>query len=363
VIRLFSLSDLEAVTALAVLHSGGDEAEWAESLTADFTEDQRVLMVVELDQRVVAYGKARCFKAPPDCAEDVAPDGYYLSGLVVDPRYRRRGVGTALTRGRLMWIRVRAPEAWYFTDSNNLASLELHERLGFRETSRDFTFPGVGFDGGTGVLSRLVFAPRGSRQPYQPESSPQPTPRPRRPDRSATAPTTPCAPAAESADAALSDQSSEGVSVRPVAPGSLSQLVGTWHYREENDSVSALDLVDAWAASVTLIYQEAQWESWPDHARHRVSEDLFAALLKRTTIQNVLDRVDPAVDVPPAIQAIDELLRAATADDPERIMVKLGESLQIDPGPRGYKDWWWARIPVRGPIAHEIQNWLREPGG
>jgi len=42
-------------------------------------------------------------------------------------------------------------EIWYFT---NAASLLLHYRLGFREVTRDFTYPGVTFTGGVGVLCR-----------------------------------------------------------------------------------------------------------------------------------------------------------------------------------------------------------------
>lgn len=66
------------------------------------------------------------------------------------------GVGTALTRARLAWIRRHDDEAWYFANARNLASIEMHRRLGFREVTRDFSFPSVTFDGDVGVLYRAV---------------------------------------------------------------------------------------------------------------------------------------------------------------------------------------------------------------
>jgi hypothetical protein len=84
---------------------------------------------------------------------NVAPDGYYLVGLIVNPASRGQGIGAALTQARLSWIGDRATEASYFTNAHNQRSLRLHQRLGFQEITRDFVFPGVSFDGGVGVLS------------------------------------------------------------------------------------------------------------------------------------------------------------------------------------------------------------------
>jgi hypothetical protein len=35
-----------------------------------------------------------------------------------------------------------------------MASVELHRRLGFEEVTRDFSFPGLTFEGGKGILFR-----------------------------------------------------------------------------------------------------------------------------------------------------------------------------------------------------------------
>jgi hypothetical protein len=56
----------------------------------------------------------------------------------------------------MRWIFEHVPEAWYFTNARNHASLALHAKLGFVEVTRDFSYPNVSFDGGVGVLGRAL---------------------------------------------------------------------------------------------------------------------------------------------------------------------------------------------------------------
>ena len=90
-------------------------------------------------------------------AKLVHAEGDFLPGIVVDRSVRRRGVGMALTRARLDWIRERVNEAFYFTNKHNLASIELHRQLGFEEVFRDVWVPGCEFTEGEGILFRLAF--------------------------------------------------------------------------------------------------------------------------------------------------------------------------------------------------------------
>ena len=83
------------------------------------------------------------------------PPGWYLVGVIIGPAYRRRGVASELTRVRLAWIAQRARQAYYFANSVNRATIDLHARLGFRQVCRDFTFPNARFSGGVGVLFRI----------------------------------------------------------------------------------------------------------------------------------------------------------------------------------------------------------------
>ena len=69
--------------------------------------------------------------------------------------WRRRGIGIELTRQRLAWIGDRAGSAYYFANARNVPSIDLHAKLGFAESTRDFTFPGASFEGGAGILFRV----------------------------------------------------------------------------------------------------------------------------------------------------------------------------------------------------------------
>jgi ribosomal protein S18 acetylase RimI-like enzyme len=116
---------------------------------------ENVVLVAHLGPKVVGFGRAEFAARKPPPYEHV-PQGWYLVGLIVDPAHRRRGIGLELTRARLAWIAQRAGEAYYFANSVNRATIDLHARFGFQEIVRDFTFPRVTFtDGGVGVLFRV----------------------------------------------------------------------------------------------------------------------------------------------------------------------------------------------------------------
>jgi ribosomal protein S18 acetylase RimI-like enzyme len=151
--------DLPAIADLTVLHSGGEHGQWLARLSEDLDRPGTCLLVAEDDGQVVGYGRVRRFDPDPQGPANLAPAGYYLLGLVVHPARRGQGIGEQLTRARMTWTAALAPEIWFFTNAANQASLRLHHRLGFREVTRDFTYPDVTFAGGTGVLCRARLSP------------------------------------------------------------------------------------------------------------------------------------------------------------------------------------------------------------
>lgn len=154
IIREPTVDDLATCAAMIVSRAGGDPHTRRERLTSDLASDDHQMLVAAVGHEVVGFGQVIPFVAPPEAPPDIAPNGYYLVGLVVDPAWRRRGIGEQLTTARMRWVADRADTIWYFANAGNPATLDLHHRLGFVEVSRRFTFPGVTFAGGNGVLLR-----------------------------------------------------------------------------------------------------------------------------------------------------------------------------------------------------------------
>lgn len=126
-------------------------------------------MVASLAERVIGYGKVDRFVPAAEAPAHTAPAGWYLSGVVVMPEWRRRGIGRALTGSRLDWIAERDTRAYYFANQRNRVSIDLHRSLGFVELTRDFHHPHARFAGGVGVLFVCELRPRtsGSSAPGQ----------------------------------------------------------------------------------------------------------------------------------------------------------------------------------------------------
>jgi ribosomal protein S18 acetylase RimI-like enzyme len=154
-IRSATGADLDRLAAIRAAREGEEPAKSRAVFERALARgDDSLLLVAEIDDDVAGYGRAGRFAPPPDAPSNCAPEGWYLTGVVVAPPHRRRGVGLALTTARLAWIGERADTAWYFANPRNRATIDLHARLGFVEVTRDFWFPGVTFAGGTGVLFR-----------------------------------------------------------------------------------------------------------------------------------------------------------------------------------------------------------------
>lgn len=153
-------ADRSHVTGIAKLIADRNDIDidlLIRKLSNAFEKGERELFLQQIfvamyDDQVVGYGK--CKLMVPDEIEGAfgLPEGWYLMGTIVDPRYRRQGIGRRLVQARLRWIREMSNYAYYYVNSMNEASIRLHADFGFKEISRTFGFPGLSFKGGKGIL-------------------------------------------------------------------------------------------------------------------------------------------------------------------------------------------------------------------
>jgi len=127
-------ADIASAVELAVRVLRVKPGDRGEQFAADITEGSRQMFVAKVNARVVGYG--RVIELAADEAGPGTPAGCYLSGVLVDPAWRGRGIATALTRARLRWAFAHTDTVFYVAGADNAASLRLHAALGFQEVKR-----------------------------------------------------------------------------------------------------------------------------------------------------------------------------------------------------------------------------------
>lgn len=145
------MGDVASAVELATRVLRVKPGDRGEQFASDIADDSRQMFVAKTNGQVIAYGRVAEMAA--DEAAPGTPAGYYLSGVLVDPAWRRRGIATALTQVRLRWVFDSTGEAFYITGADNIASLHLHAALGFQEVTR---FGSDRSAAGVDVLSRFT---------------------------------------------------------------------------------------------------------------------------------------------------------------------------------------------------------------
>lgn len=156
-IRRAELRDVPALARINWLRENGVLETHIEKFEQEMKiarPDKHLLIVAEQNKNILGYARAVYFVPKKDAPANICPEGWHLTGLIVDPRYRKLGIASELTAKRLSHIASIAVEAYYFANAKNPVSIELHKPFGFEEISRDFTYPGVEFEGGEGILFR-----------------------------------------------------------------------------------------------------------------------------------------------------------------------------------------------------------------
>ena len=115
----------------------------------------RVVLAAAIQGEIVGVAKTHFYGEP----DGEIPAGHYLGGLVVTPEFRRRGIGSALTRSRMDWIWSQASSVYYFANEHNEASIEMHQPLGFQPVGRFTASRGVTADNGRSELVLFEASP------------------------------------------------------------------------------------------------------------------------------------------------------------------------------------------------------------
>lgn len=156
-VRPIHADDASAVAALLAQRQGWDVSKAMGDVNRWGASERRFVIVAERAGQTLGYGK--CDLLDPVGNGGDAPSGWYLSGLVVEPRARRHGLGRMLTEERIRLLRGHADALWYCANLKNPTTIALHAGLGFLEYTRDFRIPGIEFTGGSGALFRLDLSP------------------------------------------------------------------------------------------------------------------------------------------------------------------------------------------------------------
>ena len=158
--------DVAALSELTMRREGlaRDEVEPRFRREVEVDPNTHCLLVARSNGRTLAFARASFYARPEDASPDHQPEGWYLSGVIVDEEYRRRGIAKALCEARLEFVAQRANEVFYIANVRNRPSIELHAKLGFEELTREFYSPRVTYTGGAGALFRLELHPRPSQR-------------------------------------------------------------------------------------------------------------------------------------------------------------------------------------------------------
>lgn len=148
-IRAAAPSDVDGLAAVMAVRGGGHEEHVDRA--GRLIERLAVLLIAEKSGVSVGWCGIQKFSIQPDAEPE-----WLVAGFTVTPEFRRQGIATQLLRRVLRATEESVPGEPIFSVINAriLASIDLHEQLGFVEVARAATFAGIHFTGGEGVLLR-----------------------------------------------------------------------------------------------------------------------------------------------------------------------------------------------------------------
>lgn len=114
-IRSMRCSDAREVGRIHADREGIDPGEAIVQVRSWAADDGREVLVAEREGHIMGCASAALLDPPAHGWP--GPTGWYLTGVVVEPASRRRGVGRALTAARLGRLAATTDTVWYFTNA------------------------------------------------------------------------------------------------------------------------------------------------------------------------------------------------------------------------------------------------------
>jgi RimJ/RimL family protein N-acetyltransferase len=129
-------------------------AQTDREIIRNLNDPQYWLYVADLDGQVV--GLCRYFHSnglPEEKIVYPAPSGWYGMGLLVDSAFRRQSIARFMFQNRLNCLSKLGAHTFYsIVDSENLASIKMHQEFGYEEIQRAPGFLHIKLESGEGIL-------------------------------------------------------------------------------------------------------------------------------------------------------------------------------------------------------------------
>ena len=140
-LRPLRSEDLCAAAKMAASTSGRCVDDLQKIYARDLALTERVAQVgAFVNDELIGFGRVVCVQFEASQVNQ-APSGWYLLGVNVLSTHRRRGVATLLTNWRMDWLTDRAHQLFYVAIPTNVASIRMHEKLGFAEVRENVFMP------------------------------------------------------------------------------------------------------------------------------------------------------------------------------------------------------------------------------
>jgi|TARA_B100000315_G_C14524873_1_gene563326 ribosomal protein S18 acetylase RimI-like enzyme len=162
IIREANTNDAQEVSRIVYERNGNPLDEIIDIVLTDIetirsNKKKAIALVICINQKIIAFSKCIHSEYFKRSNYTNLPKGWYLCDLKVMEKYRTNGIGKLLTLYRLNWISRRANKAFYYSNIENKASINLHTSIGFKKVNHSIRVLGSCYSNNIGSLYEFKF--------------------------------------------------------------------------------------------------------------------------------------------------------------------------------------------------------------